>query len=383
MAEFEYTPDAQSPAARAANARAFSNWLVYEWLAGYPRANVAVFDYYNVLTSNGGSADVNDLGQASGNHHRWRNGEVEHIQDTDNDFSSYPSGDSHPSTAGHTKATAQFVPLLNVYYNRWQAGAPAPPTPAQPAPTAGAEPGIAEDTATTGATVVADWEAGNDWEAYGDGQGSSVVSERDAAVAHGGTASLRIAYDILSEGWGDCDTSFEEPQDWSGSDGLEMWLRADAPGQEIGVALLCGDIESPTPFFAWLETPAEGEGDWTQVLLPWASFSRAEWAEEGGPAELDPGRVVGLGFSFDPGEGTLWVDDVALYKADAQPDAGQQAGPGVGAEEQPGTEQQADRAVEDAPAPAEEEGAPRVLLPCASLGALFWLAMLLRVYRRR
>ena len=40
--------------AHAANARAFNNWLVNDWLAGYPYHNVAVFDFYNVLTSNGG-----------------------------------------------------------------------------------------------------------------------------------------------------------------------------------------------------------------------------------------------------------------------------------------------------------------------------------------
>ena len=39
----------------AANARAFNNWLVNDWLVGYPYKNVAVFDYYNVLTSNGGT----------------------------------------------------------------------------------------------------------------------------------------------------------------------------------------------------------------------------------------------------------------------------------------------------------------------------------------
>jgi hypothetical protein len=31
---------------------------------------VAVFDFYNVLTSNGGGWDANDYGLTSGNHHR-------------------------------------------------------------------------------------------------------------------------------------------------------------------------------------------------------------------------------------------------------------------------------------------------------------------------
>jgi len=110
-----------------ANARAFNNWLVNDWLTGYASANVAVFDYYNVLTSNGGNPDSNDLGQVSGNHHRWWNGAVQHQQTVSSNVSAYPSGDSHPSTAGQQKATAEFGPLLNVFYHRWQAGLnPAP-----------------------------------------------------------------------------------------------------------------------------------------------------------------------------------------------------------------------------------------------------------------
>jgi hypothetical protein len=46
-------------AAHAANARAVANWLVNDWLAGYPYNNVAVFDFYNVLTSNGGNTNTN------------------------------------------------------------------------------------------------------------------------------------------------------------------------------------------------------------------------------------------------------------------------------------------------------------------------------------
>ena len=134
MASGEYQPGDQPPAERAANARAFDEWLVNDWLHGYTQGNVAVFDYYNVLTSNGSTARVddpetneepNDAGWADGNHHRWRNGAVQHIQTISNDYSAYPSDtnwDSHPTTAGHQKATAEFVPLLNVYYNRWKAG---------------------------------------------------------------------------------------------------------------------------------------------------------------------------------------------------------------------------------------------------------------------
>ena len=52
----------------AANARAFNQWLVNDWLRenNYALNNVAVFDFYNVLTG-------------PNNHHRFVNGQIEHI----------------------------------------------------------------------------------------------------------------------------------------------------------------------------------------------------------------------------------------------------------------------------------------------------------------
>lgn len=82
---------------------------------------MAVFDFYNVLTSNGGNEHTNDLGQESGNHHRWWNGAVQHIQTVNNNYSAYGSDpwDSHPTAAGGQKASAEFVQLLNVFYHYW------------------------------------------------------------------------------------------------------------------------------------------------------------------------------------------------------------------------------------------------------------------------
>jgi hypothetical protein len=83
-----------------------------------------VFDFYNVLTTNGGVKLVNDLGREGGNHHRWRDNQVQHKTDGDHDLnpnvSEYPSSDDHPNRAGNLKATAEFVPLLNLAYNRWK-----------------------------------------------------------------------------------------------------------------------------------------------------------------------------------------------------------------------------------------------------------------------
>lgn len=115
----------------AANARALNNWLVHEWLADYPYHNVAVFDFYNVLTTNGGDADTNDYGWVTGNHHRVITStmpiQVQHKTDGDDDaapnYLEYPTGagtNDHPSVAGNQKATGEFVPLLNAYYSCWK-----------------------------------------------------------------------------------------------------------------------------------------------------------------------------------------------------------------------------------------------------------------------
>jgi hypothetical protein len=110
----------------SSNARTFNQWLVNDWLKEYPYKNVAVFDFYNVLTTNGGNAKKNDLGRETGNHHRWWNNDIQHMVDLSggpHDTTAYPtgSGDDHPSKAGNQKATAEFILLLNHAYNQWQA----------------------------------------------------------------------------------------------------------------------------------------------------------------------------------------------------------------------------------------------------------------------
>jgi hypothetical protein len=106
----------------AANARAFNNWLVNHWLDNYAYRNVAVFDFYNVLTSNGGDRHTNDIGWETGNHHRWWKGQVQHIQTRDSNTAAYAAGDwdSHPTAAGNRKAAQEFIDLLNIYYHCWK-----------------------------------------------------------------------------------------------------------------------------------------------------------------------------------------------------------------------------------------------------------------------
>ena len=128
------TAPPQSDATYSSNARAFNEWLIHDWLRNYPYNNVFVFDFYNTLTTNGGSPDINDLNQETGNHHRWWQEAIQHKIDGDDDdnpnVSEYPSSsdDDHPSQAGNLKATAEYLPLLNVAYNRWKGTSAIPTT---------------------------------------------------------------------------------------------------------------------------------------------------------------------------------------------------------------------------------------------------------------
>ncbi len=112
----------ETDAEHAANARALGEWLVNDWLKNYSQKNVAIFDFYHVLTSNGGGVNKNDAGRETGNHHRFWKGSVQHQKTIGSDFSAYPSArdDSHPTAAGNKKATEEFLKWLNVIYNRWK-----------------------------------------------------------------------------------------------------------------------------------------------------------------------------------------------------------------------------------------------------------------------
>ncbi|NMB79162.1 MAG: hypothetical protein GYA23_08720 [Methanomicrobiales archaeon] len=112
----------------ANNARAFNEWLTNDYLNGYSGKNVYVYDFYNVMTSNGGSSTINDAGREGGNHHRIVNGRVQHKVESGmmgiKNTAAYASGwdDDHPTSAGSQKATTEFVPYLNYVYAQWKAG---------------------------------------------------------------------------------------------------------------------------------------------------------------------------------------------------------------------------------------------------------------------
>ena len=160
------------PPERAANARAFNYWLLTEWLREYPLDNVQVWDFYNVLSSNGGNWYTNDLGWETGNHHRYHNGTIQYLCTGGINTAAYPDGgsDAHPSQAGNLKAADEFLPLLNIWYKQWKGnqGTPnptasatsvtqTPTTTATATPSSTATTSAPQHTATPTPTQAAGW----------------------------------------------------------------------------------------------------------------------------------------------------------------------------------------------------------------------------------
>jgi hypothetical protein len=112
----------------AENARTFNQWLVNDWLDenNYTLPNVAIFDFYNILT-------------ARDAHHRYNDGIIEHSYSSSNTLA-YPSGDDHPSEIGSRKATEEFLPMLNIFYHRWADGHSSQPLVVTQLPAAEASP---------------------------------------------------------------------------------------------------------------------------------------------------------------------------------------------------------------------------------------------------
>jgi hypothetical protein len=313
----------------AENARAFNQWLFNDWLDenDYTLPNVAVFDFYNVLTSNDA-------------HHRFTNGIIEHTY-TSNNTLFYPSGDDHPSEAGSRKATEEFLPLLNIFYHRWQAdNASAAPveTPAgSPAlhaenPVQAAPPESVGDGVPLPPEIVLtidDFEAGSTgWTAYWDEATSTSVScETEAGSGNNGSESLRIDFSVDPGSWATCAIFFETPQDWSVGEWMAYDIYSENEFQPFNLLVYGGTPENRETYIQKRETPAMYLESYNPFTTMWTELLRADW--EGKPVSFidHTGQVTGLAFGFDAGPdvpytGSLWVDNIRLEKSPTYPETG-------------------------------------------------------------
>jgi hypothetical protein len=277
-----------SDATNAANARAFNQWLVYDWLRenNYQLNNVAVFDFYNVLTS----PDA---------HHRFNNGGIEHLVGNRNTLY-YPSGDDHPSVQGSLKATEEFVPMLNVFYQRWQAEAPAGPVPEAP-PVQGEQPQPGVPAAVAASLgLIDDFETDNPdgtngWEPFWDeSTPTSMHCTAEAGNAHGGGRALTLDFDVTPGAWATCALFYEGTRNWSGAEGLTFYLRAAQPALLFNVDLYAGSRDAQETYYYTIEAQPESTEGWVPITLRWSDFHRADWEENAGAPFAKSDQVVGL-----------------------------------------------------------------------------------------
>ncbi len=287
----------------AKNARAFNDWLVNDWLNenNYTLNNVAVFDFYNVLTG-------------PENHHRVVDGQVEHTYNQGQNLLVYPSGDDHPSREGNQKATAEFIPMLNAFYHRWQASLPASIEDQTDQPTL--EPtaaGVMPDSIET--AFAENFESGLlIWEAYSDESGQTMLECELIDGGYAGSKSLQLQFDVAQDGWATCGISLAEPQNWSSASGVSMMINPS--GGIFHVDVYAGSAEDRQSYYFPLDAPGDGSG-WTQLSLPWEAFKRVEWEENAGQPLTTSDRILGIAFGMpSEGQGTLQVDEITLFSGD-------------------------------------------------------------------
>ena len=347
-----------SDAAYAKNARAFNQWLVNDWLQenDYTLNNVAVFDFYNILTG----ADA---------HHRYQNGKIEHVVGKSNTLY-YPSGDDHPSEKGSRKATEEFIPLLNIFYNSWKENAPLQPPAESSAPAAAEEQPQVPAAQPASAGLIDDFETdnppgANGWEPFWDeATPTSMHCAAEPGTMNNGSRSLVLDFDVAADTWATCALSYEGTQDWSSGEGLTFYLHAAQPGLIFDVDIYAGAQDAQETYLYTIETPPDSTGGWVPVSLYWSDFHRAEWEESAGEPFAKPDQIIGLAFGMNtypdtPNTGTLWVDDLSLLgQGSSAP-----AAPALVEEQTDSSEQQ-----------EEPESARGLRLPC---GAAFALPVLL------
>lgn len=286
----------------ADNARAFNQWLVNSWLSEnqYPYHNVAVFDFYKILTGTDG-------------HHTFENGE-EVYQTANKNTLHYPSGDDHPSKKGSKKATEEFIPLLNYFYNRWQREAPAPiPAEVDTADTM-EEPAVVSPVLSGmidnfDGTIPA---GTSGWEAFWDASTPSLMNctlDTNSGLSGG---ALMVDFNIVGDSWGTCALFHDQPQDWSEATGITFMLLGGGTGSQMDVDLYVDGPDGLETYISQVNLGDDMSDDWTGVVLRWEEFQRVDWEADAGSPFTKPGQVSGMafGFSGEGVEGTIWVEDL-------------------------------------------------------------------------
>ena len=299
----------------ANNARAFNEWLVNDWLKenNYTQPNVAVFDFYNILTG-------------PNNHHRFNNGTIEHVTNDKRNTEYYPSEDDHPNSQGNQKATQEFLPMLNIFYNRWKAAGPVesvsqPQAPAIVEEPAGENaPAPPAAPAGTASGILYDFESDQPvWDANVDeaAQSTALDCQNTNTLASGGSQSMQITFTVAANSWATCSNFFPAPRDLSQSDGIQFNLYVKEPGTTLHFDVFTGPDGERATNAREITLPAAGK--WVTIQTKWSDLKRVEWEADGGTVFSHPEQITGFAFGFPAGDavnkGLIYIDDIQTYKA--------------------------------------------------------------------
>lgn len=295
----------------ANNARAFDQWLVNDWLKenNYTQPNVAVFDFYNILTG-------------PNNHHRFNNGVIEHVINEKRNTEYYPSEDDHPNKQGNQKATQEFLPMLNIFYNRWKSAGPVAPAAQTQIPTPTAKPtGSQSAPAPVGNSTVKlyDFEAEQPvWEVSVDEavQSTALDCQNTDAMASGGKQSLQVTFNVAANSWATCSNFSAAPIDLSKSDGIQFKMYVKEPGTAVHLDVFTGPNGERATYARVLPLPAAGS--WMTIQTRWSELKRVEWETDGGSMFSHPEQITGFAFGFPAGDavnsGLIYIDDIQTLK---------------------------------------------------------------------
>lgn len=313
-----------SDSGEAVRARELADWLGSEaFLGGHP--NIVTFDFFGYLA-----------------------GEDNFLR-ADYRYDDY---DAHPNQRANATIGPLFVTFLDEAIRAFDAGEPLPesPPPAEevPAEEVPAEVSPVEEEAPEQPSTVAAGGVIDGFETLtepffsnSDQPLSVIECGGDTTAAYSGERSLRLHFTIEPDGWADCGTSFDEPQDWSGGDGIAFWVHAEQAVDGATVMIFSGEADNPTPFETEFHTTESSVSGWEQITISFDAIPLAEWADTAGLHEIDPARMTGYGFNFwadeEGREGIVWIDDLSLVtsggEAPAEPEESGEAAGAVEEEE--------------------------------------------------
>jgi hypothetical protein len=167
--------------------------------------------------------------------------------------------------------------------------------------------------------VIDDFEGESDlWTSFlEEGKNTRLAFERDLSRRQGGTASLRIEYEVAPQSWATCSLVYPQPRDWKEAKGLRLYIHAPRAGQPLVIVAYQGKAPEELSHFEYrTETDSAAVKGWQKVDIPWDGFLQPSW-EGDGKARFHPGSAMGMALVIEGGEGNrrkgeLWVDSISL-----------------------------------------------------------------------